>query len=76
MKYVITIVDLTNGTTGNYTRTSKEELEVLLNRQVGGWDNLIMACTTGNNTHEDESFAAGVTKDNIHAISILSINID
>ena len=67
--YVVTTIK-PNGLVNLFTKDS-ESIDKLIETELGGWNNLFGAMTSGKNTHPDEFYQCGVTKDNSKAFSIL-----
>lgn len=73
MKYIITIYNRITDCT-SFLEATEETLNTKVQKELGGWDNLHSASTSGYNRHSNEYMQAGTTRDDIFIFSILSIN--
>lgn len=71
-KYYITIITRATMTHASLERT-EEDINKTIEKELGGWDNLHSAMTSGALHNDDEFFTAGTTKDNAKAFSILCV---
>ena len=68
--YYITIVERTTNTVSQLVRDEKT-IDETVRKELGGWNNLHAATTSGIKMGNGEFFQAGVTKDDTKCFSIL-----
>lgn len=76
VKYFITIVDR-KACCSNLIRT-EEDINQTIEKELGGWDNLHSACTSGANKrieNKEEYFMSGTTRDGNKGFSIICMNL-
>ena len=73
--YYITIVNRNTNTVHNLVRDEKT-IDATVEKELGGWNNLHAASTSGIKMGNSEFFQAGVTKDDSKCFSILCVASD
>ena len=72
LTYYITIIDRETKTQKNLVK-NEDDIDKTITSELGGWNNLLSACTSGMNWMGEEYFMAGTTRDDSKVFSILCI---